>query len=101
MFDKEEILVVKILGNQSLAYYQLVYLKLFQCLRESIVPKELSTDSPKSLSHILFVVVQSVLLFFRKEGQERAGKVSYAQLDLCKFFNYKIIWDTWLSRLVG
>lgn len=38
MLDKEWILVVKILGNQSLACYQLVYLKLFQCLRESIFP---------------------------------------------------------------
>lgn len=29
MFDKEQILVIKILGNQRLVYYQLAYLKLF------------------------------------------------------------------------
>lgn len=90
MLDKEWILVVKIVGNQSLAYYQLVYLKLFQCLRESVFPDE-SIDYTRKhwLSKValkqFFVAVQSVLHSLKNEEKEWAEKVCMYTWD-CIYF---------------
>lgn len=94
MLDKEWILVVKIVGNQSLAYYQLVYLKLFQCLRESVFPDE-SIDYTRKhwLSKValkqFFVAVQ---FYIPWKMRKRSGLRKFVCiLEIAYTFNYKII----------